>query len=107
MFMNQLLMMIFLLRRTTFLQIFTLTLIYQVWQKKDLTLNADCSASTRFQIVNHADSTSNSTVMCDVSVQKNLTLDTNISDDNFENFPTMNALIVNHTGKHILRNCLE
>lgn len=67
-----------------------LTLIYQ---KKDLTINADCSASTRFQIENHVDSTTNSTIVCDVSDQRNLTLDTNISDDNFENLSTMNAFL--------------
>lgn len=48
----------------------------------DLTTNANCSASTNFQ-TEHECTNTTSPIMCDVPVQTNLTLNRNISGENF------------------------
>lgn len=59
--------------------------------KEDLTNNSDCMASTSFQIEHPEGSNTTSTLMWNVLVMANLTLDRNLSDAIFLILKTINA----------------
>lgn len=57
--------------------------------EEELKTNADFSATTSFQIEHHEGCDTISAVMCELSVQVNLTLDRNLNDEDLEFLKTM------------------